>query len=262
MAKLTISLAQMTIALGNPQRNLAQAEKLIQEASQRKSHMIVFPELWSTGYVLEQAKDHASELNKGIFAQLSTWATQYKISITGSILEKRGLEVANSMPFFAPNGRMMGVYRKIHLFGLMDEDKHLQPGQSLVSLDLPWGTTALAICYDLRFPEMFRKYTLEEKSRLIVISAEWPRERVAHWQALLVARAIENQSFVIACNSVGQTGETVFGGNSMIVDPWGRIVMQAGGEDVQLITADIELDMVDDVRKRISALSDVRYDVY
>ncbi len=261
MAKLTISLGQMNIALGNPQKNLVQAERLIAEASARKSHLIVLPELWSSGYALENAKEHASELNKGVFAQLSTWATQYKISIMGSILEKRGLEVSNSAPFFAPNGRMMGVYRKVHLFGLMDENKYLQEGGSLVSLDLPWGTTALAICYDLRFPEMFRKYVLEEKARILLISAEWPQERLAHWQALLMARAIENQCYVVACNSVGDTGGTVFGGHSTIIDPWGRIVVQ-GGYEPNLITADIELDLVDDARKRISALQDVRRDLY
>jgi predicted amidohydrolase len=251
----------MNIALGNPQKNLVQAERLIAEASQRKSRLIVLPELWSSGYALEQAKDYASELNKGVFAQLSTWATQYKISIVGSILEKRGLEVANSAPFFAPNGRMMGVYRKVHLFGLMDEDKYLQPGSALVALDLPWGTIGFGICYDLRFPEMFRHYALNDRARLLIIPAEWPQERLAHWQALLVARAIENQCYIVACNAAGETGNTTFGGHSAIIDPWGRTVIQ-GGYEPNLLTAEIELDLVDDARKRISALQDVRNDLY
>jgi predicted amidohydrolase len=261
MAKLTISLAQMRITLGDTRRNIALAEKLIADAAQRKSHIIVFPELWSTGMALKEAKDHAQEMNKGLFAQLSTWATQHKICITGSILEKRGLEVSNSAPFFASNGRMMGIYRKIHLFGLMDENKYLQPGSSPLSMDLPWGTTSLAICYDLRFPELFRKYTLEQSAKMIIIPAEWPLERVAHWRALLTARAIENQVYIVACNAVGETGNTVFGGHSMIIDPWGRTIVEAG-EEPQLLTAEIELDMIDEIRKKLPALEDLRHDIY
>jgi predicted amidohydrolase len=261
MAKLTVSLAQMRITAGDVRRNVNLAEKLIQEASQRKSHIVVLPELWSTGYALAEAREHATELNKGLFAQLSTLATQHRICITGSILEKRGLEVANSSPFFASNGRMMGIYRKIHLFGLMEEDKYLQPGSSPVSIDLPWGVTSLAICYDLRFPELFRRYALDQNARLVLVCAEWPLERIAHWRALLIARAIENQVFIVACNAAGESGGTVFGGHSMIVDPWGRVVVEAG-EEPQLLTGEFDLDMVDEVRRKLPALSDVRNDVY
>jgi predicted amidohydrolase len=261
MAKLTVSLAQMRIIPGDVRRNVNLAEKLIQEASQRKSHIVVLPELWSTGYALSEAREHATELNKGLFAQLSTLATQHRICITGSILEKRGLEVANSSPFFASNGRMMGIYRKIHLFGLMEEDKYLQPGSSPVSIDLPWGVTSMAICYDLRFPELFRRYALDQNSRLVLVCAEWPLERIAHWRALLIARAIENQVFIVACNAAGESGGTVFGGHSMIVDPWGRVVVEAG-EEPQLLTGEFDLDMVDEVRRKLPALNDVRTDVY
>ncbi|MCU0513697.1 MAG: carbon-nitrogen family hydrolase [Anaerolineae bacterium] len=261
MAKLTISLAQMQIAAGDVRKNFAMMESLAALAAARKSKMIVFPELWSTGYVLEDAKEHASELNKGIFAQLSTVATTHKTCIAGSILEKRGLEVANSLPFFAPNGRMMGVYRKIHLFRLMEEDKYLQPGSSPLVLDLPWGVTGFAICYDLRFPELFRRYATQDNARMVIIPAEWPLARIEHWRALLVARAIENQCFIVACNAAGEVAGTVYGGHSMIVDPWGRIVVEAG-EEPQLLTADIELDMVDEVRARIPVFEDLRHDVY
>lgn len=260
MPKLVVSLAQMNIALGDERKNTSQMEKWTAEAGRRGSHLVVFPELWSTGYALEQSKELAHTLNAGLFQQIASAAVQNKISLVGSILEKRGLEVANSASFFAPNGRMLGIYRKIHLFRLMQEDQWLQPGAAPLAMDLPWGNTALAICYDLRFPELFRRYAVEG-AKMVIIPAEWPIERIEHWRALLVARAIENQCYMVACNAAGLTGETTFGGHSMIVDPWGKIVVEAG-EAPQLLTAEIELDVVDEVRKRIPVFEDRRTDLY
>jgi omega-amidase len=260
MVKLTISLAQMNIALGDPRKNTAMAEEAITEAARRGSHLVLLPELWSTGYALNQARDLGTQLNVGVFAQLATWATQNKLSIVGSVLEKRGLEVSNSATFHAPNGKVMGVYRKIHLFRLMDEDRYLQPGSAPLIMDLPWGTTALAICYDLRFPELFRKYAVQG-AKLMLLPAEWPIERAEHWRALLIARAIENQCYMVAVNAVGQTGNTVFGGHSMIVDPWGRVVIEVG-ETPTLATAEIDLDEVDRARAKIPVFDDRRPDMY
>jgi predicted amidohydrolase len=260
MAKLKISLGQMNIALGDVRKNVNTAEEMITEAAKRGSHLIVLPELWSTGYALDQARELGTQLNVGIFAQVATLATQNKISIVGSLLERRGLEVTNSGTFFAPNGRLMGVYRKIHLFRLMEEDRWLQPGAAPLIMDLPWGTTGMAICYDLRFPELFRRYAVQG-AKVIVMPAEWPIERVEHWRTLLQARAIENQCFMVATNSAGQTGNTTFGGHSMIVDPWGKIVVEVG-ETPTLVTAEIEVDLVDSVRNRIPVFEDRRPDVY
>jgi predicted amidohydrolase len=260
MPKLNISLAQMHIALGDSARNFRRMQEWAIEAARRGSHLLVLPELWSTGYALEEAKDLASTLNSGMFTQVTTVAQQNKLAIVGSILEKRGLEVANSAACFAPNGRLMGVYRKIHLFRLFEEDQWLQAGSAPLSMELPWGETALAICYDLRFPELFRHYAVNG-ARMIIVPAEWPLARVEHWRALLIARAIENQCFIVAANSAGETGETVFAGHSMIVDPWGKIVIE-GGEDANLLTAEIDLDMVDEVRQRIPVFEDRRPDLY
>lgn len=260
MGKLNISLGQMNIALGDVKKNLALVEKWTAEAARRGSHLVIFPELWSTGYALDQSKTLATTLNSGIFAQLSTIATQNKICLTGSNLERRGDAVNNSAVFFASNGRVLGVYRKIHLFRLMDEDKWLQGGSSPLTMDLPWGKTSLAICYDLRFPELFRRYAVEG-AKLVIIPAEWPIERVEHWRALLQARAIENQCYIAAVNSAGKTGDTVFGGNSMLIDPWGKIVV-AAGENPALVNAEIELDLVDEVRQRIPVLEDRRPELY
>lgn len=260
MARLSISLAQMGIHLGDMKRNYGNMEKWTVEAARRGSHMVIFPELWSTGYALSQAKDLAQSLNQGLFTQLGGLAREHKISITGSMLEKRGIEVANSAPFFAPNGQMMGIYRKIHLFNLMEEDKYLQPGASPLVMNLPWGKTALAICYDLRFPELFRRYALDDVELMIVV-AEWPRKRIDHWRTLLIARAIENQAYVIGVNAAGETGDTMYGGHSMVVDPWGNVTVE-GGDVPQLLTVDIDLARVQEVRNYMQVLEDRRPETY
>jgi omega-amidase len=260
MPKLVISLAQMNIALGDVKKNVAQMEKWTAEAARRGSHLVLFPELWSSGCDWEQSKELASTLNTGVFNDMSGAAAQNKISVVGSVLEKRALEVSNSSAFFAPNGRMLGIYRKIHLFGLMGEDKWLQPGNAPLALDLPWGKSGLAICYDLRFPELFRKYAVDG-AKMMIVPAEWPIARVEHWRALVVARAIENQCYMVVCNAAGMTGDTQFAGHSMIVDPWGKIVVE-GGETPQLLTAEIEMDMVEEIRSQITVLADRRPELY
>jgi len=260
MVKLMISLGQMNIALGDPRKNLATAEEYITEAAHRKSHLIILPELWSTGYALDRAKELSNPLNVGMFAQVATLATQNRLSIVGSMLEKRGLEVTNSAAFFAPNGRMLGVYRKMHLFRLMEEDRWLQAGSAPLLMELPWGMTGLAICYDLRFPELFRRYAVQG-AKLIIVPAEWPIERIDHWRTLLIARAIENQCYIAATNAVGMVGDKNFGGHSMIVDPWGKIVVEYG-ETPGLATAEIDIDYVDVIRNRIPVFEDRRSDIF
>ena len=135
------------------------------EASRRKSQLVVLPELWSSGYDLENAAAHADKLNTGMFSELSRLAARYHIAVVGSILEQRDGTVTNSAAWFSSDGGMLGVYRKIHLFRLFDEDKWLGEGHAPTVLDLPWGPTALTICYDLRFPELYRHYALSTRRR-------------------------------------------------------------------------------------------------
>jgi omega-amidase len=260
LPKLNISLAQFHITLGDTTRNLTAAQRMIAEAVKRRSQVILLPELWSTGYDWANYRKEAHELNSGMFNTVSSMAQQAKVSILGSLYEKRGDNTANSAAFYANNGRLMGVYRKMHLFQLFDEHRYLQAGNSALTMDLPWGATSLAICYDLRFPELFRRYS-DDGAKLIFIVAEWPLVRIEHWRTLIRARAIENQVFIAAVNCAGQTGDTVFGGHSMIVDPWGKIIVEAG-EQPMLLTGEIDLDQVDAIRKQIPIIADRRTDLF
>ena len=127
-------------------------------------------------------------------------------------------------------------------------------GEHLVMAQTPWGAVGLSICYDLRFPEMFRPYAVAG-SYLTLIVAEWPERRVQHWSKLLQARAIENQMFVAGVNKVGESMGVKLGGCSAIVDPWG-IIRQGGGDDEVILRAELDLAEVKTARKRFPALAD------
>lgn len=259
--KSSVSLAQMDVSVGRVRDNLAKARSMISEAARRGSDLIVLPELWSTGYDLENAASHATTTGAGVFAETAGLAAEYKIHVAGSCLSHLGPgRFGNTLVCFGPSGDVLGEYSKVHLYRLMDEDRYLTAGSELTVVDLPWGIVGLAICYDLRFPELFRHYALVGAT-MVILPAEWPKPRLAHWRTLLRARAIENQMFVIACNRVGETRADEFPGHSAIIDPWGKAVVE-GGEQEALLTAEIDLDEVSRFRNKIPIFEDRRPDLY
>ena len=260
MPDVTVSIAQMHVRDGDPRKNWAVMQEMTQEAARRGSELIVFPELWDNGYQLDRAKEMASPLAGGLFAQVAALARAANVHILGSMLEKRGVGVYNTTAVFSPRSGVMGAYRKIHLFGPLGEPQYLTAGEAPLSIDLPWGTTAIAICYDLRFPELLRRYAVDG-ARVLVLPAGWPAERIHHWRTLVQARAIENQYFVLACNRIGEYRGTVFGGHSMAVDPWGGLVAEAG-EGESILTFKIDTSVSDQVRERMPVIADRRPFLY
>ncbi len=258
--KLTISLAQIEVVPGQPEVNLGKGREWIAEARRRGSDLIVFPELWTTFFDLEKASRYAAPLDQGPFVQLAEMAREYSIYVTGSLLSKENGRYLNTAPLFSPTGERLGRYSKIHLFSMMEEDRYLTAGQTTPLFDLPWGRSAIAICYDVRFPELFRKYALAG-AKIVFLPAGWPHPRLRHWQTLLRARAIENQMFIAACNHVGRDQGLKFFGHSAIYDPWGETVVEAG-EVEMLLTAQIDFDLVEEVRQRMKVFADRRPDFY
>jgi predicted amidohydrolase len=258
--KLNVALGQMDIALGQPGKNLDKIRAMTAEARRRGSEVVIFPELWSTGYDLERVREHATPIDEGVFAETAKIAKEHSIHIIGSLLSTADQGYTNTATILSPRGQSLAEYSKVHLFEPMDELKYLVPGQEAPVFDLAWGKSALAICYDLRFPELFRKYALAG-ARVVFLTAEWPYPRLMHWQTLLRARAIENLFFIVACNRVGQSGEWRFFGHSAIYDPSGELIVGADDEET-LVTAVIDLDAVDEVRKTISVFEDRHEEVY
>ncbi len=265
-ASLTISIAQIRVACRQPEENLAKAEALIAEAARRGSDLVCFPEMWSTGfdwsYLAEQAEKHAA-----VIERVAALARRYRIWINGSLPEMTDDgRIANTSILFTAEGERAGIYRKVHLFSLLHEDQHLAAGDALTVVDTPWGLIGLSICYDIRFPELFRSYALQGV-RLVLSPVAFPHPRLDHWQVLSRARAIENQMFLVGVNRVGSEdfgpdGVVTYFGNSVIIDPWGRVVLEAGETEEKLLTATIDLREADEVRSSMRVLNDRRPELY
>ena len=262
--ELKIALAQMNVALGQPRQNEEMARSLAARAAADGAQLVVLPELWFTGYDLDHAQEYAAALGEGPFAFMAELARTYGIYVAGTSLEANpnGLPY-NTAALVSPEGEVVGAYRKVHLWAPMGEVEHMAPGRALPTFDLPWGRTALAICYDLRFPEAWRRFATAG-ARLVIIPAEWPVKRVEHWRLLLRARAVENQFFVAGCNRAGVDLDeegTTFGGYSAVSDPWGNLLVE-GTMEPNLLLATLDMDEVDNARRLFPFLADRRSDIY
>jgi omega-amidase len=261
LIKPKVALAQMAIATGQSAQNHQAVRDWATRAAAQGADLLLLPELWPTGYDLARAADDATPLNTGPFALMASLAQEHRFYVAGTALEANPAGAPfNTAALYGPDGRLLGAYRKVHLFPPMGETVHMTAGADLPVFDLPWGRTALAICYDLRFPELWRSYTAAG-AHLILIPAEWPASRVEHWRLLLRARAVENQLCVAGCNRAGPDADYEFGGYSAAVDPWGRVLVE-GGSDPGLFIATFDLDEVARCRHLFPFLDDRRPELY
>lgn len=261
--KWNLALLQMDIAIGEPELNFAKLEKLLDQAveGETKPDVIIFPEMWNTGYALDRIQELADEEGQRTHALLSEFSRKHQVNIIGgSIAEKQGSQIYNTIYAYNREGSRVADYSKIHLFRLMDEEKYLEEGSHIGQFELDGVSSGMMICYDIRFPELSRKLALGG-AQIVFVPAEWPNPRLHHWRTLLMARAIENQMFVVSCNRVGISGTTEFFGHSMVIDPWGEALAE-GDETEQVIRAQIDLALVDEVRSRIPVFEDRRPALY
>lgn len=261
--KLRAALVQMQVDAGNPDANFERLQTKLEEAvgGEVKPELIMLPEMWNTGYALERIEEIADPEGQRTKALLSGFAKKHAVQlIGGSIAEKRQDGVYNTSYVFNEEGDLTDRYSKIHLFRLMNEEKHLKAGDALGRLEAGGVPAGMMICYDIRFPELARKLALGG-ARALFVPAQWPNPRLHHWRTLLTARAIENQMFVVSCNICGTSGDSTFFGNSMIIDPWGEIIAEAGEEET-ILRAEIDLALVDAVRAKIPVFEDRRPVLY
>jgi predicted amidohydrolase len=255
-----MALAQMDVPPGRPGRNLARARGFAAQAGHAGADLLLLPELWLHGYDLEHADKWATPLGEGGFAEMAAMAGEFKIHLVGSILERHAHGVSNTAVLYGPDGELLGSYRKMHLFRLMEEPRYLAPGDHATLCPTPWGPTGLGICYDLRFPELFRTMALAG-AKLFVIPAQWPVKRLEAWLLLARARAAENELIVAACNRVGKNEDVIFPGHSIVVDPWGNTLVE-GDDQESLLIVEADLREIEKARRYLTVYEDRRPEAY
>lgn len=269
--KLTLSLAQMDSSDQGPGENLKKAEVFIKKAKDESSSLVIFPELFTTGlrwHLFEKEKDRSNEYVKR-FAEL---AKKYQIFIMGSLpYKKKDGSFTNNLRVYGQDGSCKASYDKIHLISLLNEDKVLSPGTHLEVAELCFDSknkikAGFAICYDIRFCEMFAQYGING-CQVVFICSAFPKIRIEHLKSLVKARAIENQMYMVSVNRTGKEiiddiGESIYGGSSMIVDPLGEIEVLAKEDEEMLITHTIDLGKVQKTRDTFHTLKDRRPSCY
>jgi predicted amidohydrolase len=253
------AIIQFNVRRGDVEWNLATVKRHISALANQGAQFILLPEMWSTGFANERLKE-LSETTPTVLRNLSGLSKRLHVTIIGSLPEKREERIFNTAYVMDSDGSVAGVYRKIHLFSPTGEDRYFTPGRKAVVSKTSLGPIGLMICYDLRFPELCRSLVLGGAT-MVVVMAEWPAERVTHWEVLLKARAIENQVFILGVNRCGKDGDLVYAGHSRIVSPYGEVMARAGKRPATLSAA-IDLSEVERVRKHIPCLQERMPEAY
>lgn len=223
----------------------------------RQPHLILLPEIWGTGFFNFDNYNNESEETEGqTYSALAPWAEKLGCYIlTGSFVEKEGKNLFNTSLLIDTDGNIAARYRKIHLFGYRSrEPEVLAPGSRITVAQTKYGVWGITTCYDLRFPELYRKMVDKGAEAFLVVAA-WPMPRLEHWVVFNKARAVENQCFLISCNCAGSHGGVTFGGNSMVVDPWGECIASAGEKEA-VVWAEIDPGEVKRNRSTFPVLKD------
>ena len=234
-------------------RVLAETDRACESAD-----LVMLPELWSTAaFDLDCARLHAQPFDCDLVSRMSTIAAKHGVWLHGGSFAEitDSGQHFNTSVLFSSDGSVAATYRKIHVFGYGGEAELMSAGDDLVVVDTPLGPTGLATCYDTRFPEQFRALAAAGAESFLITSG-WPTKRIEAWDVLVQARAIEDQSWVIACNQVGSQKGVQLGGHSAVIDPIGNVVARAGAEETTL-HATVDPSAVNEWRAEFPALRDI-----
>lgn len=258
MKCLSASALQFNLSVGNINRNLEKGFGAMRRAADRGAQLAVLPEMWSCGYDYRNLPALAAETPQ----VLERWQAESRATgliCVGSLPEPDGDKIYNTA-YVIDRGELVASYRKLHLFSTMQEDRFLAAGEQVLVAETSLGRLGIAICYDLRFAELFRKLALEG-AEIVCLPAEWPKPRQEHWNTLLRARAIENQLFVVAANCCGVQGKLDFFGHSQLISPLGNLLAYADEEEIELV-AEFDFAEMEKYRQQINILGDRRADIY
>lgn len=229
---IAVAAVQMSVKDGDPRENVGRAIDAMDGNPGADCYLL--PELWTTGYAHDRWPEVASHDSEWVIENLSTFCRERRSYVGGSAIERDGEgRLVNRFRMIDPEGRSVGVYDKAHLFPPMLEDVHLSAGRERTRFQLEGWVASPSICFDLRFPVMYRIEAIAGVDLFLVVSA-WPKERSAIMRGLAWARAVENQAYLVLCNRAGMGADgTEFGGGSLVVAPDGSVLAEAdSGETV------------------------------
>ncbi len=255
---MRIVCCQMLCVTGDAEGNIARAVASVREAIASEPDMIILPEAWATGFALDDMNQCVAATPRALDALRDAAGDWAGLLVAGSLFVRDGDAFFNEMTVLR-RGETVATCRKLHLFEGLGEHEALTPGEVPVVLETPMGTAGLAICYDLRFPELFRWHS-RRGAVLLVLPAQWPLPRIAHWRLLVQARAVENVAFIAGVNVAGHAEINRLHGHSMVVDPWGEILWEAGQEPAVGVV-DLDLARLREARAKISAVGEFREDL-
>lgn len=253
---MNIIALQTDIVWENKPANFDKVRRLLASASPAPGDLAVLPEMFATGFnmnipAVAESHNQATELF------LAQTARDYQIFlVAGLVAAGTDNKALNQAVVFTPQGDLLLRYTKIHPFSYADEDKYFAPGHELTLFNWAGFTVCPVVCYDLRFPELFR-LAVCRGADLFVVVANWPKRRKLHWETLLRARAIENIACVVGVNRVGSDPNVSYSGQSQIIDPHGKILALADDQETALVAAP-DLDDLKKLRERFPALRDLK----
>lgn len=256
--KKRLALIQAHIEMGNPDANYRHILELMKSAMQRDTDIIVLPELWDIGFFpKENLRQLADKNGQRVQEEIGGFASKYKVNVVaGSAAVLEDGFVHNRSYIFGRDGKVISHYDKVHGFSPAGENRYFAAGKRLAFFSIEGLACSMAICYDIRFPTFIRKERLQGVD-LFFVPAAWPEIRNTHWRVLNKARAIENQMYLAAVNQCGQSGNTMYGGESMLLDPLGDSICQLeAGEEIAY--GRIDTDVLMKVRRDMNVLADER----
>lgn len=253
---LRVALGEYDTGWHDPSLSLARAAEVVDRAAKAGARLVVLPEMCTTGFTMESAR-YAEAPDGSAVRALGQLASTHQLWIIAGVAlrERDGDERPhNTAMVFAPTGKVEGIYRKQRLFAFAGEHRSYEPGEGPLVLNIDGVRVAPFVCYDLRFPELFRRVANDVD--LIVIIANWPASRRAHWDALVRARSIENLSYVVAVNRLGNAGGLTYDGGSVAYGPWGDLAASSRAAASLVATVDVDPGEVARVRADYPFLCD------
>jgi predicted amidohydrolase len=254
-----ICSAQIASIWEDPEKTLDKAGLFARHAAASGAALICFPEQFATGWDPHPQKN-IQDIHGSIVTTLQEYAKEYGIGILGSFRQENDPLPKNTAVAIGRDGTILSTYAKMHLFSHGCEDRGCSPGTDLGIFTLDALTCGIAICYDLRFPDLFRLYARKGVQAVFVPSA-WPHIRTRHWELFIQTRALENQMYIIGVNTTGRTPIESYSGDSMIADPEGTVIARAN-EAEQLMFADLDPAFIATIRSRFPMEKDRRDELY